>query len=227
MNAHWQSFTEDVPWFFSGTERTVVGRLTPPGGWRLPNTIASTFPHLAELLATAYTSNVEIDSRDYVLFSWESENGISTWLSPRASSSPPRDVLPAHRSLLATFGGIVERTGEPESTWLLNTNESLTEDEAANDATFLTAYAWAFEGVPGGIPIALTDYYSISREANGNTTLCHRRTGEVVLFAPDHSFDDVEVLEGCPPYSLYHRRGGRTFTEWVETVAQQWKSALG
>ena len=226
MNDHWQSFVDDVPWFIQPAERAVVGPLRPAGDWRLPVRLEVVFPRLAALLAHAHTSNVSVGRRDYVLFSWETHDGITTWLSPRPSPSSRVDLLPAHSSLLEVFGGIVERSQEPESTWLLNTNESLTADEASHDASFIKAAEGVWAEVPGGIPIDTTAYYSISREANGNTTLCHRRSGEVLLFAQDHSFDDVDVLEGCPPYTLYRRRGGRTFVEWVETVAEQWMSAI-
>ena len=225
-NSHWEAFTEDVPWFLTGNDRVVVGDVAYPGTWRMPNALARTFPRLADLLGSANTSAVSVGVRHYVLFSWEGEDGISAWLSPRPSPSPRGDVLPAHRDLLTVFGGITERSNEPETTWLLNTNESLTIEEASNDATFVRAYDWAFVEIPGGIPIDLTAYYSISREANGNNTFCHRLGGDVLLFAPDHSFDDVEPLEGCPPYTLYRRRGGGTFVDWVETVARQWAAAI-
>lgn len=224
VNSHWEAFIDEVPWFVDGGQPVAVGKLAAPGGWRPSDSIAAMFPHLADLLGSAHTSSVSIGPREYVLFSWSTAVGISTWLSPRPAFTSA-DLLPAHRALLSAFGGIVERSGEPETTWLLNTTESLTEEEARFDATFITDYR-AFEGLPGGIPIDLPAYYSISREANGNTTLCHRQSGEVLLFAPDHSFDDIEVLEGCPPYTLYRRRGGRTFVEWVETVAQQWARAI-
>jgi len=145
LNAHWQSFTDDVPWFNERNERIVAGELTPPGRWRLPAPVAAAVPHLADLLASAHTSHVSVGARDYVLFSWETEAGIASWLSPRASPSPRDDLFPAHRALLTAFGGIAERSQEPETTWLLNTNESLTADEASHDATFIRSYEgmWA------------------------------------------------------------------------------------
>jgi len=126
---------------------------------------------------------------------------------------------------LAEFGGITERAGEFEGQWLLNTNESLTADEAAHDAAFIRDCDWAFEEVPGGIPIDPGAYYSISREANGNSTLCHRTSGEVLMFAPDHSFTHLVPLEGCPEYTLYRINGAPGFVDWVEVVAQQWTKA--
>src|SRR5688572_2851083 len=162
MNPHWESFTDNIPWFLTGTERVVAGDLADPGTWRLPNAVARVFPRLAGLLDSAHTSNVSIDGKHYVLVSWDGEYGTSAWLSPRALPSTPGELLTAHRELLTVFGGITERSNEPEATWLLNTNDSLTSDEASNDATFVTAYGSAFADVPGGIPIDLTAYYSIS-----------------------------------------------------------------
>ena len=107
--------------------------------------------------------------------------------------------------------------------WLLNHESALTEKEASHDATFIRDYAWAFEDAGCKIPIDLTAHYSIAREANGNTTLCHRSTGEVLLFAPDHAFDFVTPLEGCPEYTLYRIHGAPDLRHWVHAVARQWQ----
>lgn len=127
---------------------------------------------------------------------------------------------PAHRILLSEFGGITERGGEFEGQWLLNTNESLTLAEASHDATFLRDCARVFERVPGGIPIDMTAYYSISQEANGNDTLCHRVARDVMMFAQDHSFSHVVPLEGCPDYTLYRINGAPGFVEWGRSGRQ-------
>jgi len=150
----------------------------------------------------------------------------SSRTSPGSSIQARPNIYPAHATLLRSFGGIVDRANEPEDTWLLNNNEVLTEREASYDSSFIEHYAWAFEETPGHIPIVTGDYYSIAREANGNDTLCHRRDRTVLLFAPDHSFDHVAPLAGCPDYTPYTREGASRFTEWVEVVARQWSSAL-
>jgi hypothetical protein len=138
----------------------------------------------------------------------------------RRRSEPKSHVHIDHRVLLHSVGGIVQRANEPSDTWLLNQNESLTEKEASYDATFLEEYAWAFP--EKRIPIQMENQYSISREANGNDTLCHRKTGDVLLFAPDHSFTQLVSLAGCPEYTLYRIPAASTFRDWVETVAAQW-----
>ena len=74
-------------------------------------------------------------------------------------------------------------------------------------------------------PIEPGDYYSICREANGNDTLCHRTNGGVLMFAADHAFTHLEVLEGCPPYSRYTIPTAPTFSQLVERIAAQWSDA--
>jgi hypothetical protein len=122
--------------------------------------------------------------------------------------------------LLESFDGIVESFGDPGS-WIKNHADVLTATAAERDATFIEAYAWAFEET-GGIPIDLQVHYVVAEEANGNATLCHRREGNVLLFAPDHDFDHVAVLEGCPEFSFYRLHGVPTLASWVDHVAKQW-----
>jgi hypothetical protein len=223
---HWRQFVDDVPWFLDGVNIRDT-RAEARGPWRpRSGEFTALFPELARLLASSFVTDVVVAGRDYVLHSWETEEGSSrSWLCPRPSSEAPRDVYAAHRVLLESFGGIVERSNELTDSWLLNHNDVLTADEAEHDATFIESYAWAFEGVPGGIPIDLRAYYSIAREANGNTTLCNRTTGQVLLFAPDHSFDHILPFDGCPEYSLYRIPSAPTFSAWVAAVATQWTVA--
>lgn len=115
----------------------------------------------------------------------------------------------------------MERFNEPEDTWLLNQNDVLTARGASYDATFIREYMWAFDDAGLAMPIEPSDYYCIAGEANGNTTLCHRSRGDVLLFAPDHSFDFVQPLDGCPEYTLYRITGIGGFRDWVETLAMQ------
>src|SRR5258708_6977642 len=114
------------------------------------------------------------------------------WLCLPPTESTPRNIHDEHRELLASFGGIVERFNEPEDTWLLNLNDALTEREASHDGSFVHSYKWAFDDAGLSLPIEPTDYYSIAREANGNATLCHRTSGRVLLFAPDHCFEHLK-----------------------------------
>jgi hypothetical protein len=119
----------------------------------------------------------------------------------------------------------IERSNEPHW-WLLSHDDALTEHAAQRDGTFVRHYGWAFEEASVEIPISMEQFYAIAVEANGNTTLCHRLSGEVVLFAADHGFDYVEPFPGCPDYTLYRLPGAACFRAWVDTVARQWRIGI-
>jgi hypothetical protein len=179
---------------------------------------------LYRLLTAADVTPVQIDANHYELLIWKTPGSSRSWLCPLPSVARP-DLLADHRVLLESFGGIIERGNEPEATWLLNQTATLTAKEAQSDARFIRDCAWMF-GSSGAIPIDTAAYYSVSREANGNDTLCHRETGQILLFAPDHAFKHVTVLEDCPDYSLYRIDGAPDFRTWVEAIAEQWTLSL-
>jgi len=219
----WEIFTEDVPWFpdAGSTVRTSERRR----GVNLQSPLTEQLPSLSRLLGTADVTPVFVDDVSYHLLGWNGTDGCRIgWLCLPSVPTGVRGIYEEHDRLLRTFGGIVERFNEPADTWLLNHNDVLTEREAAHDASFLDDYKWAFDdvGLTLPIPIQPTEYYSIAREANGNTTLCHRIHGDVLLFAPDHSLDFIEPLDGCPEYTLYRIDGIGHFRDWVETIARQW-----
>jgi hypothetical protein len=212
----WNAFVESVPWFARGKARTA--KLA-----RLPNRVLATdaaelFPKLNLLLQRASVAEVALGRECYELFGWTNARGERLgWLCMPPADMPSPGLHESHCALLRCFGGIVERFNEPEDTWLLNLNEALTERVATSADP--DAYAAVFDGP---LPINAESYYPIAIEANGNTTLCHRESGQVLLFAPDHSFDHVTVLQGCPDYTLYTVNGAGNLRDWVETIAQQW-----
>jgi len=224
---YWREFVECVPWFLAPGETATVRALHPAGHWR-PSTpdFDRLFRPLGDLLRAAEITDLVVQGSEHLLFSWNTGGKPCSWLCPAPSASPRVDIHPSHAVLLRSFGGIIERANEPEGTWLLNQNEVLTEREASHDGSFIRDHAWAFDDA-GGIPIALPDYYSIAREANGNDTLCHRREGTIVLFAPDHAFEHVTPLPSCPEYTLYTINGANQFADWVNAIARQWITAIG
>jgi len=228
LNSHWDDFIAMVPWFLDHNTTVKVGASKPPGSWE-PASVAFTalFPTLEQLLKEAFVASIDLDGSAYLLFTWQrKDDSFCSWLSPAPSIDPPTSLYADHQVLLASFGGIVERSNEP-TWWVLNHNDALTEREARHDATFISRdYAWAFETASVAIPIELKQFYSIAREANGNTTLCHRTSGEVILFAADHAFDHVEVLPGCPDYTLYRFLGAQRFRDWVNAIARQWRDGV-
>ena len=225
--AEWEAFVGGVPWFLregaqvevGATRRSVAAGVDP-----------ERFPALHRLVRMAMATPATIDGEGFDLLSWRlagSGEPVS-WLCPAVGGEPPAaEVHPDHASLLRGFGGIAERSANEPETWLMNCDAALTAEIATHDASMLEDYRWLLGDDPEAEwPIDVPGYYAICEEANGNTTLCHRTNGDVVLFAPDHDFDHIEVLEGCPPYSLYRINGAPRFVEWVEAVAGQWLAVV-
>lgn len=233
----WRAFTEAVPWFLKDDATVNVGR--PRKGSALSPAAARLFPPLQKLLTSASITKVSVNRARYLLVAWDGASGDRTgWLCLPGTVNPRRNLFKDHRTLLRSFGGIVERFNEPsrrftepkgkaKANWLLNLNDALTQREAARDAGFIDDYMWAFEDAGLTLPIEPAEYYSIACEANGNTTLCHRTSGKVLMFAPDHDFDHLKELAGCPRCTLYTINGASTFRDWVNVVALQWLTHTG
>lgn len=145
------------------------------------------------------------------------------WLCDPPLVDPPVSVHPVHREFWGVCGGIVERFGEPEESWWVADEDVLT---AAAVQTSLTeplhSYSWFWEDAGLTIPIDPADYYVVSVEASGNLTCAHRESGEIILFAPDHDYDNVTPFPGCPEFSLMTIDGVSDLTAWIETCAAFW-----
>jgi hypothetical protein len=222
----WDTFIQSIPWFFDADANILVSE--PRSGLQLPSSVSLVFPSLAKLLAQSHVTPVSVNDVPYQLLAWDAADGQRMgWLCLLPDEGIPNNIHPNHTELLHSFGGIIERFNEPDDTWLLNHSDALTAREALHDASFIKEYAWAFNDAGVDLPIRPSEYYSLAREANGNTTLCHRKTGQVLLFASDHAFDFVVPLDGCPEYTLYRINGVVTLGDWVDTIARQWLRHTG
>ena len=89
-------------------------------------------------------------------------------------------------------------------------------------APVLNDYAWLWLDDGLQMPIEPSEYYVVAVEANGNLTLAHRSGGPLLLFAPDHAFEGVTPLPGCPPYSLMTIDAAPNLASWIELCAEAW-----
>ncbi|WP_328332157.1 hypothetical protein OHA70_13325 [Kribbella sp. NBC_00382] len=215
----WDQFLEQTPWFLQPGDEAVVGAEQP---WS--RAAVEGLPQLTGLLSSATVTAVSISGTAYELLAWGPPGDRRGWLG-----YPPLDadvdVHPTHRSFWHVSGGLVERFGEP-ATWWMNQDEILTPTVAQTSvADVLADYSWLWEDDGLTLPIQPNEYYAVAVEANGNLTLAHRRTGELLLFAPDHAFTGATPLTGCPPYSLLTFDQLPDLAAWIEDCAAGWRYA--
>ena len=214
----WDVFVDEVSWFLNPGEIPEVGAEQP---WRR-GTVAG-LPELSRLLGAATVTPVTTGDQSYELLAWGAPNNRRGWLTLPPGGSIPVDVHETHRRLWAVCGGILERFGAP-LTWWNNQNEVLTASAAQRSvAQVLEDYAWLWADEDFEVPIRPSDFYVVAIEANGNLTIVHRASGQLLLFAPDHAFEGVTTLTGSPPYSLLTIDDVPDLGTWIEATARAWQ----
>jgi hypothetical protein len=225
MSDDWDEFLQYVSWF----DQQAVQEVEPaePAGrraFRSDAAFLTLFPQLAVLLGSATVTPLRVSGRRNYLFAWTGRQGRMGWLceAPFAGQSSLR-LHGDHLTLLRSFGGVTERFNEPNS-WLLNLNSALVERACKEGVGPAWDDYYRERCQDEGLRPAVRshDHVAFAFEANGNMTLYHRETAEVLLFATDHAFAHVETLPGCPPYTYHRIKGCRTLKDWVEAVATQW-----
>jgi hypothetical protein len=213
----WEQFVQHTPWFAEPGDVTVT---EDEGPWSRDPLDA--LPNLTTLLVSATVTGLSVAGKPYELFVWGPVDRRRGWLCELPPGPVPEHVHETHHAFWSVCGGIVERFGEPEG-WWRNQDEVLTASAAATDVSeVLDDYRWLWDDEGLEVPIEPGDHYPVAVEANGNLTLVHRDSGQLVLFAPDHAFAGVTPLLGCPPYSLLTIDGVPDLGSWIEECAAAW-----
>jgi hypothetical protein len=225
-SSDWNDLTADITWLIAEGDEVEVSpsRMACDGLFQPTAASVGAFPTLSRLLSLARVTEVKINGQLYHLYGWTDLAGRSLgWQClPPDPTGDHRDFLSDHALLLSCFGGIRERWNEP-LTWLLNLNSALTSESTRAGFNGWDEYYLDLCEDRGIQPVVdPADYRSFALEANGNCTIYHHITGQVLMFAHDHSLDHIEVLSGCPEYTLYTIKSCPNFRTWVETVAEQW-----
>lgn len=212
----WERFCDAKPWLLRPGRTALAGE---PHPWtRGP---VDGLPELSALLASAEVTPVSVGDDAYEVLAWGPADDRRAWLC----LPPHREdgVAPAHRAFWAVCGGMVELLGGPSGWW--DDQDQVLTPRAAREpfADALDAYAWLWEQDGLTVPIEAGDYYAVAVEGNANLTLARRDDGRLLLFAPDHDFDGVTPLAGCPPYSLLTIDDVPDLTTWIETCAAAWR----
>jgi hypothetical protein len=206
------------------------------------------FPQMARLIHSAEVTELTANGTHRRLYTWVHRSGKKWgWLTdldstlnshsgraPEATHALATDILPEHSLLVDAIGGIQEYFNDPSAdgrdhkdedsmfTWAKNFTFSLPWCfKMESQAEVYDEQMWVHEPVAKNLQVVIDDLLCFSQEANGNLTLYHRKTGQIYMLLVDHAFDYVELLPGHP-HCFYTIKGVNTFTDYVETLAEQW-----
>lgn len=220
----WNDFVTDVTWLIKPNDNVVVSEtLNHHQVFSPSDDFKALFPNLTKLLMKARNTKIEINNERFELLGWTDENNESFgWLCKEPDIESPEYLSKEHRILLGYFGGITERWNEQEESWLLNLNSALTSSESEQGFQGWETYLHEVcQDV--GIQFSLNpnNYIAFAFEANGNMTLYHKDSLNVIMLASDHCFEHITPLDGLPEYTLYSIDNCPNLITWVETVAKQ------
>lgn len=224
MNTDFEAFKEHLSWLIHPSQIDTVSEAEI----KLSQKFTNTFPVLTDLISQARVLNLEVDHQPYRLFSWTNKNNESFgWLNkaePDFTSALP--FIEEHKLLLNEIGGIRESFNQPKSSLSNNQEFMFLGSECSSGMNDWEDYYEDLCKNENKTPINYKNFISFVLEANGNSTVYDPQTKEVFLFAHDHAFDHVDVLENQPEYTFYQIHNIRYFVDYVEALAQEWKNEI-
>ncbi|MFV0481629.1 MAG: hypothetical protein ACK5LP_06565 [Campylobacteraceae bacterium] len=225
MNNDFEVFKKEVSWFFKATDEFEVKE----DSLKCSNNFKQTFPNMCELISHARVLNITHKRgdkvRDYKLLSWGEGASVCGWLCKFENGKTRIELLKEHQLLLDNMGGIAASYHQ-----LTYDRELLT-----NNQTFIFTKSECTRGMEDWIEyyeevcadeeyeMIETDYLlCFAKDKTGNETLYDLKTSEVFLFASEHDFDNVEVLDNQPEFTFYTINGVTSFVDYAENLAKQW-----
>lgn len=185
----------------------------------------ATFKYLGNLLHQARVLDVRLDSNMYKLLSWTDKETLEPYgfLVKLEVIDINLPFIHNHKLLLKNLGGIFETFNQRDEFYMaINQNFIFLQSGCRKG---LGDWRMIYEDIcrkKDKNPVDTEDWIMFALEANGNRTFYDPVTEEVFLWAPDHNFNFITPLPGQPEYTLYTINGINTFTDYVETLAQQW-----
>ena len=180
------------------------------------------FPEMCRLLALARVTRVKIDNQDYLCLGWLEDESRTVWLCNKPQANCIY-LSPDHQLIASLIGGI-STTVETISSSLANLNWAL----ATNPSQIIPNYdipKSRFIRIADIPPFEFQNYYVIAEGANGAQTICHKKTGKLIVISHS-SADGLAPLPKWPENSLFIIEGTPSFQVWVEQLAEDYLSEI-
>jgi hypothetical protein len=226
MNLDFEAFKNDITWFVKSTDK--VDFLDTTTNYNLTDDFQATFPILTKLIQKSSVLNLTINNQSYKLFSWTNkDNNSCGWLNKiEADINNDIELLDEHNLLLKEIGGIQESYNQPEPSLCNNQNFLFIKSECTKGIGGWDDYYEMVCEEENKPQIDFKEFVCFVQEANGDVTLYDKNSKEVMLFAHDHSYDNVEFLENQPEYTFHKINGIATFVDYVEKLATEWTNEI-
>ena len=219
-NKDFDAFKKDITWFLKPNSDIDFKDLE----LNISKEFKATFPKLSGLVQKARVTNIKIDSESYILFAWDNiDNQICGWLNKvEEPDSYECEMIEEHKLLLRDIGGIKESFNEPDDSFTNNQNFLFIGSECMRGIGDWDEYYSMMCENENCEKINSSNYLAFVYEANGALTLYDPDSKKVLLFSHDHCFENVDFLENQPEYTFHRFNNVVTFTDYVETLADQW-----
>lgn len=226
MNIDFETFKNNITWFIQPTDE--VELLDTTLDTKLTESFQTTFPKLTSLIQKARVLDLTINKQPYRLFSWTNkENKSFGWLNKiELAETTNIELIDEHELLLKEIGGIQESYNQPEPSLTNNQNFLFIKSKCSKGIGGWDDYYEMMCEEENKQKIDYKDFICFVQEANGDVTLYNRNTKEVMLFAHDHCFDNVDFLEDQPEYTFHTIHGINTFVDYVEILATEWTNEI-
>ncbi len=227
MNQYIDAFLSHKTWWAGTNDIALIGEVKMV----VPYDFTSSFPQMSRLLEQAVKLEIVVTekkkrakSETYWLICWTKDDCICGWLCLPPKEKIEQALPERYRMVLKVFGGIVEAFGlDTEENLLLNMDSVLCLGDWSEDVAYCKdAYDECCEEENVKSKIEFKKLIVVAAEANGNLTFCHCESEEILLFAQDHAYTNVEIYDDCPEYTFYKIRECSTFQTWIEKIALQW-----
>lgn len=224
MNKDLEAFTGHMSWLFHPSTISDVTETEI----ELSEKFTVTFPILTTLINQARVLSIKIEQQPYYLFSWTNkDNQNFGWLNKIENNIPTTlPFIEEHQLLLEEIGGIQESFNQPDPSFSNNQEFMFVGSECTTGINDWNDYYEEICNKEEKPQIDYRNFISFVMEANGNSTIYDPKTKEVFLFAHDHAFNNVDLLENQPKYTFYRFHNIISFVDYVEALALEWKNEL-
>jgi hypothetical protein len=226
MKEDFEIFKQEISWFIKASDKVELNNFE----LNLTDNFKSTFPTLYQLVSQANVISVNITRKkqvfNYVLLTWTDKNKLkASWLLNLNHEKSKINIINEHQLLVENIGGIEESYFQQETDeeiLSLNQNFLFIKSNCTIGLGGWDEYYSEMCNDENKQEIDFKEFICFVEEANGNLTLYDPKSKDVLLFASDHCFDNVELLENQPELTFYKINGITNFIDYVETLAKQW-----